>query len=474
MKIVLLELNSDLLWREGYNPKLVDTLTKLQLLEDSHYEKPILVVISNIYENESLLSSEVYMTKFFNKLKDLKISKFFEPFRERMIINPIKTVIPYSLFKTAINKQFENFPLHHAVFVSTNSENIMQARSLGITSLQIKGDGIQNADTEELENFLSGIERILLYSPCCKKLREAKNFSYSQVNKSKKIDPTIKKIIKNVNIDNLFSSIKRLTEFGSRWSNSPNINEVPKWVTKQFKTIGYSEEKEIDYLFFNLPGSSINPHSNIICKKIGKRKEQILICCHYDSISETPMSKAPGADDNASGVAATIEIARIIKDLPMEHSVIFAVFGGEEQGLFGSAACAEQAVLENWPIKLVINLDMISYQEPGIPSKIIIEYDQGNKVSNNDTKAKAFAMIMAQAAADYTDLKVAHTDIWNSDYIPFEEKGFSCIGVYNGTDNPFYHTVSDTIDRVDMNHFKEVVRMVLASIIQIDKEGINL
>ncbi len=72
---------------------------------------------------------------------------------------------------------------------------------------------------------------------------------------------------------------------------------------------------------------------------------------------------------------------------------------------------------------------------------------------------------MAQTASDYTSLEVDHTDIWNSDYMPFEAKGFACIGAYESGDSPFYHKSTDTIDNIDISYLAEVVKMVLATIL---------
>jgi hypothetical protein len=71
---------------------------------------------------------------------------------------------------------------------------------------------------------------------------------------------------------------------------------------------------------------------------------------------------------------------------------------------------------------------------------------------------------MAQAAADYTHLAVEHTDIWNSDYMPFEAKGYACIGVYEGGENPGYHKTTDTSAVLDINHLAEVAKMVVATV----------
>jgi Zn-dependent M28 family amino/carboxypeptidase len=149
----------------------------------------------------------------------------------------------------------------------------------------------------------------------------------------------------------------------------------------------------------------------------------VLICAHYDSLSEDPRSRAPGADDNASGIAVLLEAARVLKQVDLRRGVCYAAFGGEEQGLFGSEACAEIAHRERWPIEAVVNLDMIAYQDPAKRGHIVVEYDQGNRNPENDMAAKAHGLLMAQAAADYTSLQVEHTDIWNSDYIPLRSQG---------------------------------------------------
>lgn len=173
---------------------------------------------------------------------------------------------------------------------------------------------------------------------------------------------------------------------------------------------------------------------------------------------------APGADDNASGIAVLLEAAELLRDAPLRRGVLFAAFGGDEQGLCGSAACADIAATEGWPIDLVLNLDMIAFQAPTKPQHVIVEYDQGNRHPGNDAAAKAFGLLMAQAAVDYTNLTVEHSDIWNSDYLPFEAKGYACIGVYEAGQNPAYHKTEDTAARPDMSHIAEVAKMVVATL----------
>ncbi len=265
----------------------------------------------------------------------------------------------------------------------------------------------------------------------------------------------------------LNDTLSRLEAFGTRWTYSRDIAKVPEWIHGQFEALGYTSASETRYQEFDIPGGG--RQRNVLCGTRADSAGFVLVCAHYDSLSETPATIAPGADDNASGIAVLLEVAGILRAVQLRRGVLFAAFGGEEQGLFGSVACAEIAAQESWPIDVVINLDMIAYQDRTRRGHVIVEYDQGNRHPGNDAAAKAYGLLMAQAAADYTSLTVEHTDIWNSDYIPFEAKGFACIGVYEAGDNPSYHQSTDTVNNVDMLHLEEVAKMVLATILLVTR-----
>jgi hypothetical protein len=188
----------------------------------------------------------------------------------------------------------------------------------------------------------------------------------SQNNKSKQIDPNIVKLISLVDNAHLQETISHLVQFGTRWSYSSNISFVPVRIYQRFLGIGYQDGIDVRYQNFDILGNGTQ--RNVICTSLNNNNNEnnslILVCSHYDSLSEKPSVSAPGADDDASGVAATLELARLLRNIPLKRKVLFCVFGGEEQGLFGSDACAEIAIQENWTIDVVINLDMISYKNP--------------------------------------------------------------------------------------------------------------
>ncbi len=113
----------------------------------------------------------------------------------------------------------------------------------------------------------------------------------------------------------------------------------------------------------------------------------------------------------------------------------------------------------------MINLDMLAFHPASSQAPIIIEYDQGNAVAANDAAARRYAMMSAQMAAAHTSLSSTHTNIWDSDYMPFEADGFPCMGFYDGgADAPEYHTSADTVALMDFPRLEQVTRLLVATV----------
>jgi hypothetical protein len=293
-----------------------------------------------------------------------------------------------------------------------------------------------------------------------KKRANARGRADSQASKSKKKDAAIEALIGKIDSARLTETLKALTAFPTRWSLSPELVKSRDWIKKQFIDFGYDASR-VQLVELKLPNGTL-AHS-VLCTPERLDQGFILIGAHYDSISETPAVAAPGADDNGSGIAVVLEIARIFAGVGLKRGVMFAAFAGEEQGLFGSQAVANLAAKDKWAIDVMVNLDMVAHVDPARPTNIVVEYDKGNADPKNDAAAKAFGLQMAQLAADYTSMTVEHTDIWSSDYMPFEAKGFPCIGLFDGAaDAPFYHTTQDKIAQVDLARLTEVTSLVCA------------
>lgn len=246
-------------------------------------------------------------------------------------------------------------------------------------------------------------------------------------------------------------------------------------VKKELEISGYARKNVIyhkfDEGFFEL--------KNVICNKEGELDIVILVCAHYDTILgenvEDTISRAPGADDNASGVAAILEIARILRKIDLKYDIQFVFFSGEEQGLRGSEHYAQYLKDKQATLELVINLDMIG--EPGfLPTKKTVQVDVDNvkselscnEVNENDKASEIFAEHMKQIASDYTDLEGKFGPVYASDYCPFESRGYVVIGAYDGSaehNNPHYHSSADIPANLDIEFLTSVTKMILATIL---------
>jgi Zn-dependent M28 family amino/carboxypeptidase len=212
---------------------------------------------------------------------------------------------------------------------------------------------------------------------------------------------------------------------------------------------------------------------NVVCTKKGSTNptNYILVGAHYDSrmsdLSDLS-TKSPGADDNGSGSAALLELAHVFKSVDVPCSIRFVAFSGEEQGLIGSTAYAADVHSQGLGVRLMLNLDMIGHPDDSRHRTIIIERDLGNAAATNDAPSQAAAAEMASTALEFTSLKPKLGPIFDSDYMPFEHFGYVCIGVFDGADKqPFYHSTTDTPDKVDAGFHAEVVRMVVATIVRL-------
>jgi hypothetical protein len=274
-------------------------------------------------------------------------------------------------------------------------------------------------------------------------------------------DKFIATLVEQISESEITAMVTQLTSFHTRHTKSSYINQVADWVKNRFLSYGYTDLFDHHY---TREGYALK---NVVATKSGNGAtgEVIMLCAHYDCRMEDgndATAKAPGADDNASGVAAMLEIARIIAGTSLADDVLFVAFSGEEQGMWGATAYAQYVKDNSINLKRLINLDMIGHAPSG--TSVFVEYDMGNTQSSNDAASQQFAAVMAQMGSDYTDLDVTFGNIYSSDYMPFEARGYVCTGVYEENENPYYHTSNDTPEKVNHSFVASVAKMVLATL----------
>jgi Zn-dependent M28 family amino/carboxypeptidase len=191
-------------------------------------------------------------------------------------------------------------------------------------------------------------------------------------------DPEIKKMVSEVKAENLEATVRKLASFGTRHtlsdtkSNTRGIGAAQRWVKSEFDKYaleaGGRLSSAIDYFMIKADGKRIATDSQLgnvmaTLKGTDPTDDRVLIISgHLDSRASDVMdakSDAPGANDDASGVAAMMELSRIMSKREFPFTLIFVAVTGEEQGLYGAKHLADIAKESKWNVVAMINNDMI-------------------------------------------------------------------------------------------------------------------
>ncbi|WP_452220486.1 M28 family peptidase [Lacinutrix salivirga] len=185
-------------------------------------------------------------------------------------------------------------------------------------------------------------------------------------------------IIEAVSAERIEKDIQTLVDFGTRNTFSDTISETRgigaarRWIKSEFETISKNCNNCINTFyqkdFVTKEGNRRVPHDawivNVVAIQKGTKypNRYIIMSGDIDSRGSDTMEftkDAPGANDNASGMAGTIEAARVLSKYKFENSIIYVGLSGEEQGLFGGAGLAKYAQEQGWDIIGILNNDMI-------------------------------------------------------------------------------------------------------------------
>jgi Zn-dependent M28 family amino/carboxypeptidase len=254
------------------------------------------------------------------------------------------------------------------------------------------------------------------------------------------------------------ADLKTLTDLPTRFSTSDGYARAAEFAGGQLAAAGYTVRNEP----ITVNGA---PGSNVVADRRGAGPAPrgiVLVGAHLDSINLEggPDSPAPGADDDGSGSAGVIEMARALKEFRGLHDLRFVLFGGEEQGLFGSRHhAARMTAAQRRSVRAVVHMDMIGRRNTPKPAVLL----EGAPLS------RAVVDGLAAAAAAYTRLTVQTSlNPFNSDHVSFIEKGVPAVLTIEGADdaNDDVHTARDTLDGVDPDLALQILRMNTAFVVE--------
>ena len=256
-------------------------------------------------------------------------------------------------------------------------------------------------------------------------------------------DPRIREMLNQVNMDSIEATVQHLQDYGQRFWNSDNAFAASDWIAGRMQSLGLEVEQQAFYASTWLGSGQAAP--NVIGIQRGTLYPDTYVVCgsHFDSFSWEAMSggAAPGADDNATGVAAVLESARIMTQYEFEYSIVYCAYGCEEMGLYGSEAYASRCQEQGMDIIGYFNNDMNGYLNPG--DQIHIDCIYPNSVEPIGT------YYMNVGEVYYPELPIRHVNFneGDSDHTSFNNHGY--MGIYPFEDyqnySPYIHTPNDLI-----------------------------
>jgi hypothetical protein len=263
-----------------------------------------------------------------------------------------------------------------------------------------------------------------------------------------------------------------------RGTGSPEEKKAAKYIAKQFKKIGLTPKGDDGWFHEFTFKKQMDPHGGAQGPEMSARNVvgyldngapyTIVIGAHYDhlglghdhnSLEANPEGKIHnGADDNASGTAGVIELARYLAQNGKKenHNFLFICFSGEELGLFGSKKYTERPSIDLGKVSFMLNMDMIGR----------LNEERRIMVGGVGT-APDFVPVINQVKQDFT-VRFDSAGIGPSDHTSFYLKNIPVLFFFTGQHSD-YHKPSDDIEKINFNGEKDVLELALRTIEALDK-----
>lgn len=332
--------------------------------------------------------------------------------------------------------------------------------------------------------------------------------------KKEKPNADVQRMLREVSPKNIETTIRKLVSFGTRNTLSEQdnptrgIGAARDWIFSEFQKISsecgncLTVEKQT----FLQPKAARVPEptnlTNVVATLRGTSDPTriYVVSGHYDSMCSSPTDAkcdAPGANDDASGTAAVIEMARAMSKLKFDATIVFMTVPGEEQGLLGAAYYAEQAKKNNQNIEAMFTNDIIggvtSYKN-SLTRQTVRVFAEGVPTSETEREAATRRSVGGENDSPARQLARYIQDVGNvyspkfrvqviyrrdrygrgGDHIPFLERGFAAVRFSEPnedythqhqnvrTENGVFY--GDTIEFVDFDYVANVARVNAAAL----------
>ena len=268
--------------------------------------------------------------------------------------------------------------------------------------------------------------------------------------------PNIAALVNSVDQQRITDHIAAIDEPRNASSEPAQLLATAGYVEAQLSSFGYPVT--LDPVAFNATTfpNVIGVQQGTVCPE-----RVFIVGAHYDSVSTTP-----GADDDASGIAAMLEIARVLAGTPLPATVWYTGFTLEENLLLGSIHMAEQEAAAGTEVIGVLSMDMVGYTTATQDAVIVLGNDASIRLLDSFRRASAsFVPSLPQFSGTIAGNGKETPDVRRGDHAPFWDAGYQAMIITDGGPfrNPNYHLPTDTIDTLDLPFVTNVAKAMLAT-----------
>lgn len=195
------------------------------------------------------------------------------------------------------------------------------------------------------------------------------------------------------------------------------------------------------------------PTQNVIARIPGTKNttKTIVFTAHYDHLGQFGKDTYfPGANDNASGTAMLLSMAKYFKENPPKYNIVFIAFAGEEAGLLGSQYYVENPIFPLEDIRFLVNLDIMGSGEEGITAVNATLFNKEfKKLTKINKKYDLLSKVKPRGPAA------------NSDHYWFTDRGVPAFFIYTMGPNKHYHDVFDTYEELSFSEYEDITELLV-------------
>jgi peptidase M28-like protein len=304
------------------------------------------------------------------------------------------------------------------------------------------------------------------------------------------VDPRLARLLEEISPARLAATLEKLASFQTRHTLSSadvpgrGIAAARQWMLEELQRASPRLQVAFDTYAVPKQGERVTRDvelRNVMAVLPGRSPRRFYVSGHYDTVARQPGGAfdwtrtdnvAPGVDDDGSGTALVLELARVFAQsgLQFEATLVFIAFAGEEQGLVGAKLHAQKAAAEKWTIDGVLNNDIVGGVQAGdgtVDSSSVRVFSQGPEDSPSRQLARAVRRQAARYVPGHQVRLFARHDRFarGGDHTAFNQHGFAGVRFTESKENyARQHTAEDTLEGVSPDYLARNARVNAAAL----------